>query len=184
MNGNQLMVIHLKSGVFVTDGAGLKPMKHPDLSIIQSSRIYATEKLPDERFALATNTNGVYIIDKTGKRVQHFGLKEGLQNNNVLSIKADRNNNLWLGLDNGIDYIAYNSAIKKIDPSEGKMAAYTTLIHKGILYVGTSNGTWGASLDNLADLSFSQRPFIPIDNTRGQAWSLSEINNQVLMGHH
>ena len=184
MDGNQLMVIHLKSGVFKTDGAGLKPMKHPDLSIIQSSRIYATEKLPDERFALATNTNGVYIIDKTGKRVQHFGLKEGLQNNNVLSIKADRNNNLWLGLDNGIDYIAYNSAIKKIDPSEGKMAAYTSLIHKGILYVGTSNGTWGASLDNLTDLSFSQRPFVPIDNTKGQAWSLSEINNHVLMGHH
>ena len=56
MNGNQLMVIHLKSGVFVTDGAGLKPMKHPDLSIIQSSRIYATEKLPDERFALKMDT--------------------------------------------------------------------------------------------------------------------------------
>ena len=184
MDGNQLMVIHLKSGVFVTDGAGLKPMKHPDLSVIQSSRIYCTEKLPDERFALATNTNGVYVIDKTGKRVQHFGLKEGLQNNNVLSIKADRNNNLWLGLDNGIDYIAYNSAIKKIDPSDGKMAAYTTLIQNGTLYVGTSNGTWGTELDNVSDLSFSQQAFFPIKNSQGQTWSLSEVNNQVLMGHH
>jgi ligand-binding sensor domain-containing protein/DNA-binding CsgD family transcriptional regulator len=184
IDGNQLMVIHLKGGIFISDGKGLKRMTHPNLAVIQSARIYATEKLPDGRFALATNTNGIYIIDQTGKRIQHFGLREGLQNNNVLSIRADRNNNLWLGLDNGIDYIAYNSAIKRIDPSEGKMAAYSCLVQNGILYVGTSNGTWKTTLDNLPDLSFSQQPFLTIENTKGQAWSITEINNQILLGHH
>lgn len=184
LEGNQLMVTYLKSGIYTTDGEGLKPMLSTDLAPIRSARIYATASLPDGRFALATNTNGLYIIDRNGKRIQHFGRREGLQNNNVLCVRADRNNNLWLGLDNGIDFIAYNSAIKRIDPSDGKMATYTSLIQNGALYIGTSNGTWVTALENLPDLSFSQRPFQPIENSNGQAWSLTEINNQVLLGHH
>jgi len=184
LEGGQWMVACLKSGLFITNGEGLKPMMHEDLQAIRLSRIYATSSLPDGRFALATNTDGLYIIDRTGKRIQHFGRKEGLQNNNVLSIQADRNNNLWLGLDNGIDFIAYNSAIKRIDPTEGNATAYTTLIQNGTLYIGTSNGTWMTNLESVTDLSFSQQPFQRIENTNGQAWSLSEINNQVLLGHH
>jgi len=184
LEGNQLMVSYLKNGLFVSDGGGLKAMQHKDLIPIRAARIYATTSLPDGRFALATNTDGIYIVDRNGKRIQHFGQQEGLQNNNVLSVKADRNNNLWLGLDNGIDYLAYNSPIKRIDPAEGDATAYTTLIHGGILYIGTSNGCWMANLENLADLSFSQHPFSRIENTNGQAWSLTEINNQVLLGHH
>lgn len=184
LEGNQLMVAYLKSGIFISDGEGLKAMQHEDLIPIRAARIYATTSLPDGRFALATNTNGLYIIDRNGKRIQHFGQQEGLQNNNVLCVKADRNNNLWLGLDNGIDYLAYNSPIKRIDPTEGNATAYTTLIQNGTLYIGTSNGSWMTLLENLPDLSFSQRPFQRINNTNGQAWSLTEINNQVLLGHH
>ena len=184
LEGGQWLFACLKSGLLATNGEGVIDMSHPDLQAIRAARIYATSDLPDGRFALATNTDGLYIIDRTGKRIQHFGRKEGLQNNNVLSVRADRNNNLWLGLDNGIDFIAYNSAIKRIDPTEGNATAYTTLIQNGSLYIGTSNGTWMTNLEAMTDLSFSQRPFQRIENTNGQAWSLSEINNQVLLGHH
>jgi ligand-binding sensor domain-containing protein len=184
LEGGQWMVAYLKSGLYVSNGEGLNPMDHADLRTIRSARIYATTALPDGRFALATNTDGLYIIDRTGKRIQRFGRKEGLQNNNVLCVRADRNNNLWLGLDNGIDFIAYNSPIKRIDPSEGNATAYTTLIQNGTLYIGTSNGTWMTPLESVTDISFSQRPFQRIENTNGQAWSLAEINNQVLLGHH
>lgn len=184
LEGGQWMVAYLKSGLYVSNGEGLNPMVHADLRTIRSARIYATTALTDGRFALATNTDGLYIIDRTGKRIQRFGRKEGLQNNNVLCVRADRNNNLWLGLDNGIDFIAYNSPIKRIDPSEGNATAYTTLIQNGTLYIGTSNGTWMTPLESVTDISFSQRPFQRIENTNGQAWSLAEINNQVLLGHH
>ncbi len=184
LEGGQWMVAYLKSGLFISNGEGLKPMQHEDIKTIRAARIYATANLPDGRFALATNTDGLYVIDRTGKRIQHFSRKEGLQNNNVLSVRSDRNSNLWLGLDNGIDFIAYNSPIKRIDPTEGNATAYTTLIQNGILYIGTSNGTWMTTLEQLADLSFSQQPFQRIENTNGQAWSLAEINNQVLLGHH
>ena len=184
VEGGQWMVAYLKSGLFVSNGEGLKAMQHEDIKPIRAARIYATANLPDGRFALATNTNGLYIIDRTGKRIQHFSRREGMQNNNVLSVRSDRNNNLWLGLDNGIDFIAYNSPIKRIDPTEGNATAYTTLIQNGTLYIGTSNGTWMTPLEELTDLSFSQQPFQRVENTNGQAWSLAEINNQVLLGHH
>lgn len=184
LEGGQWMVVYLKSGLFRSNGEGLTPMTNEDLRPIRSARIYATAALPDGRFALATNTDGLYIIDRNGKRIQHFGRKEGMQNDNVLSIRSDRNSNLWLGLDNGIDFIAYNSPIKRVDPTEGNATAYTALIQNGTLYIGTSNGTWMTELEALPDLSFSQRPFRRIENSNGQAWSLAEINNQVLLGHH
>ncbi|MFM2138350.1 MAG: hypothetical protein RJA57_657, partial [Bacteroidota bacterium] len=184
LQGNQLLVAYLKSGLFQADGGGLTPMRTYDLARIQSARVYATAALPENRLALATNTEGLFVIDATGKQVQHFGQREGLQNNNVLSVFADRNGNLWLGLDNGIDFIAFNSAVKRIDPAEGNAAAYTALVRNGSLYVGTSNGVWMAPLENLPDLSFSQHAFRRIENINGQAWSLTEINNQILLGHH
>ena len=184
LEGSQILVTYLKNGVFVADGEGLKPILSKDLNAIKASRIYATASLSEKRWALATNTDGLYIIDRNGNRVQHFGQREGLQNNNVLSVFTDRNGNLWLGLDNGIDYIAFNSAIKLINPGEGNAAAYAALVHGGSLYIGTSNGVLACLLEEKNDLSFSQTSFRSIENTKGQVWSLSEINNQILLGHH
>src|SRR5690606_24626470 len=42
---------------------------------------------------------------------------EGLQKNNVRKVFIDRNQNLWLALDDGIDFIAVNSAVKYITDS-------------------------------------------------------------------
>lgn len=182
--GNQIMITYLKSGVFLTDGEGLQPIQSADLNAIKAARVYSTAALTEKRWALATSTDGLYIMDRNGKRVQHFGQREGLQNNNVLCVFADRNGNLWLGLDNGIDYIAFNSAIKLINPAESNAAAYAALIQDGSLYVGTPNGVLACPLEEKSDLSFSQSNFHAIENTKGQTWSLTEINNQILLGHH
>ena len=64
--------------------------------------------------ALATSLGGCFIVDKQGHLLQSFTRKEGLQNNNILNIFLDEDKNLWLGLDNGIDFIAYNDAVKHI----------------------------------------------------------------------
>jgi ligand-binding sensor domain-containing protein len=52
------------------------------------------------------------------------------------------------------------------------------------LYLGTSNGLFSVVLQALSDLSFSKGNFVPVNNTKGQVWNLSEINKQLLLGHH
>jgi DNA-binding CsgD family transcriptional regulator len=126
----------------------------------------------------------LFIVDKEGILVQHFSKKEGLQNNNVLSLKIDKLGNIWTGLDNGIDCIAYNSAIKKILPNDQNGSGYAAVIHKKQLYLGTSSGVYRTSLQNMQDLSFSVGEFTPVINTNGQVWNLTEINDKLLLGHH
>ncbi len=178
------LITTLKHGLFILSAVGITKLESANNNLFESERIYAATKVNEEWIALATNNSGVYITDLKGNIIQSFSKTEGLQNKNVLSIFLDNQSNIWLGLDNGIDMIAYNSAIKKINPSLQDGSGYTSLIYDNKLYAGTTNGLFSVSLQPLPDLSFSRGTFLPVNNTKGQVWGLSAINNQLLLGHH
>lgn len=175
----------VKNGVFLLSGDNITKMNSPFLNSIPNMHISASAMVNEDHIALTTNLDGCYIIDKKGSLVQKFSRKEGLQNNNVLDIFLDKEKNLWLSLDNGIDFIAYNNAIKHIYPdylNEG--SGYAAIIYNNELYIGTSNGLYKTALYDEKDLSYVKGSFIPVNNTKGQVWNLSEVNGKLMMGHH
>ncbi len=178
------IVTTLKNGLYNLGATGLTKMASSNNSFFESERIYAASMVNKDWMALATTNSGIYITDVNGNIIQSFSVKEGLQNNNVLSTWLDRQGNLWLGLDNGVDLIAYNSAIKQVSPSGQDGSGYTALISNNRLFMGTSNGLYSVPLQSNRDLSFSKGDFLPVNNTKGQTWSLAEINRQLLLGHH
>lgn len=178
------IITTLKHGLYMLSSAGIVKLESASNSLFASERIYAATRVNDEWMALATNNSGVYITDLKGNIIQQFSKPEGLQNKNVLSIFLDNQQNLWLGLDNGIDMIAYNSAIKKVNPSLQEGAGYTAIIYNNKLFAGTSNGLYSADLQEMTDLSFSRGVFTPVSNTKGQTWGMAAINNQLMLGHH
>lgn len=182
-NGS-ILVTTLKNGIYTITGNILSKFVSPNNSLFQNERIYAATRINKDWIALATNNSGIYIIDAGGNIIQSFAKVEGLQNNNVLSIFLDNQSNLWLGLDNGIDFIAYNSAIKHITPFNQDGSGYAAHIYNNRLYTGTSNGLYSVNLQQMQDLSFSKGNFTVVNNTKGQTWHLTEINNQLLLGHH
>lgn len=184
MKGDTVLITTLKHGCFLFSADGINKIQSPNSSLLENSRIYAAATVNTEWVAIATSSGGVYIIDAQENIIQSFSRTEGLQNNNVLSIFLDQQQNLWLGLDNGIDFIAYNSAIKHITPMLQDETGYSALIHDRKLYTGTSNGLYSIPLQDLPDLSFSKGIFSKVAGTSGQTWNLSEINNQLLLGHH
>ncbi|MBC7935678.1 MAG: transcriptional regulator [Rhizobacter sp.] len=183
-NDDSALVTTLKKGLYWLTATGLSKLNSSNDGLFQNERIYAATGISNNRIALATSTNGIYIIDRQGNIIQRFSKTEGLQNKNVLSIFLDAQSNLWLGLDNGIDLIAYNSAIKQINPLQQDGSGYTTLIYKDHLYAGTSGGLFNVPLHNMEDMSFSMGSFTAVENTRGQTWKLAEVNNKLLLGHH
>jgi len=178
------LITTLKNGIFVLTAGDITKMASVNNSFFENSRIYAATAVNTGWVALATSNNGIAIINLKGDIIQSFARPEGLQNNNVLSIFLDHQGNLWLGLDNGIDMIAYNSAIKQINPSSQGGSGYTAIIYNNRLFTGTTNGLYSVPLQPMSDLSFSKGNFLPVNNTTGQTWGLSSINNQLLMGHH
>ena len=184
VGNDSIIVTTLKNGLYFLAQNGFTKISTAVTAQIQQNRIYAATVVNDKWIALATNNNGVYITDHDGQLIQRFSKLEGLQNNNVLSIFLDRQSNLWLGLDNGIDFIAYNSAIKRITPNGQDGSGYTSLIFDKHLYAGTSGGLFNVALQQTEDLSFSKGDFQLVSNTTGQSWAMSEINGQLLLGHH
>ena len=175
----------VKNGMYVLCGDKIKAFLTPNVEHIAHKNISSAAMVNDDHIAVATNLDGCYILDKKGNLVQSFSRKEGLQNNNIQDIFLDREKNLWLGLDNGIDFIAYNNAVKHIYPdylNEG--SGYAATIHDNELYIGTSNGLYKVPLYSVADLSYVKGTFHPVNNTQGQVWNLSEVNGKLLMGHH
>ncbi|WP_153795936.1 ligand-binding sensor domain-containing protein [Foetidibacter luteolus] len=181
------MITTLKNGIYLLNGSNCTRMSSPALENISSGIIYSATLADDNHIALATTTKGCFIIDKKGSLVQHFSRQEGLQDNNILSVFADHYNNLWLGLNAGIDYVAYNSPIKNIRPdSQNEGSGYSCIIHNNRLYIATSSGLYSASLaeEGDKDLSFVKAGFTAVNSSAGQVWNISVVNNQLLMGHH
>ena len=183
-NKDSILITTLKNGIYYLTNSNLSKLKSSNNSFFEKERIYSATKINDEWLALGTNNAGVFIIDHHGEIVQSFSINEGLQNNNVLSIFLDREKNLWLGLDNGIDFILYNNAIKHIYPSSQGGAGYAAIIYRNKLFIGTSGNLFSTDLQNVKDLSFSKGAFSKVTNTAGQTWKLVEVNDQLLLGHH
>ena len=178
------IITTLKSGIFYFINNTITPIKSGAANFIQNERIYNAIAINQEWIAVATSNSGVYIINDKAEIIQKFSSTEGLQSNNILSIFLDNKQNLWLGLNNGMDFIAYNSAIKHISPKLLDESGYTAMIQNQQLYIGTSNGLYTVALQPLNDLSFSKGDFSLVQNTSGQSWGLSLINNKLLLGHH
>lgn len=184
ISSDSSLITTLKNGIFLISEAGVSKLKFENEQLFKNERIYAATKINSGWFAFATSNKGVFITDVEGNIIQNFSRTEGLQNNNVLSIFYDNQGNLWLGLDNGIDFVAYNSPIKQIKPMLQEGSGYTAILKDQRLFLGTSNGLFSVPLQDLTDLSFSKGSFTEVNNTKGQTWSLAEINNQLLLGHH
>ncbi|MCP9032848.1 hypothetical protein, partial [Klebsiella sp. SWET4] len=102
-----LLIASYKKGIYSLTGTSAKRKTTVLDKELINNQIYTAKKINDNRYAIGTISNGCYIINHNGSLVQKFTKKEGIQNNSILSLFFDRDLNLWLGLDNGIDFIAY-----------------------------------------------------------------------------
>lgn len=184
IQNNRLIISTLKNGLYAFDGINTTPITSTDLVTIQNQRIYSLTKANDRQLCIGTSTGGIYVIDEHANLIQKFSIKEGLQNNNILSSYVDTKGNIWLGLDNGIDCIAYNNPIKHIIADEQDASGYTALIKDSKLFIGTSSGLYQTELQNNTDISFSKGAFHPITNSSGQVWGLADVQGHLMMGHH
>jgi DNA-binding CsgD family transcriptional regulator len=184
LQNDSAVITTFKQGLFILYNNRITKVQTTNSTLFEDDRIYAATSANNGLLALATSNNGIYIIDLNGNIIQRFSKAERLQNNNVLSLFFDSQQNLWLGLDNGIDFIAYNSAIKKISPLSLEESGYATIIHDNKVFAGTSNGLYSVPMQPVEDLSFSKGNFSPVKNAAGQVWNLAEINNTLLLGHH
>lgn len=180
------LLITKKHGAYILHDNRLLPFTVPDVQAICAKNPYGASIIDTGRIAVITSLAGCFIIDKKGQIIQRLTKQDGLQNNDLLCVYMDRDKNLWLGLVNGIDFVAYSNAIKNIYPDyDEQSGGKSAIIYNSNLYIGTSNGLYRAPLHaGGKDLSYVKSSFEAVPNTKGQVWTLAELNGQLVMGHN
>jgi DNA-binding CsgD family transcriptional regulator len=171
-----LLITTYKNGLFFYQDQKLIKVPNND-ELFKVSRIYKACTFGNF-YVLGSNRNGVFILDSNAQIIKNISNKDGLQNNNILSLYNDANNNIWLGLDNGIDLLRTNYPFSHVVP-DGllKGTGYCMTEFGDSYYFGTNNGLY-------AQKKALNSEFELINNTEGQVWWVQEINGKLFVCHH
>ncbi|MBP0905406.1 two-component regulator propeller domain-containing protein [Mariniflexile gromovii] len=187
-NDKVVNIFSIEEGLLIqTRGAGFYTLINnkvsewdaPAQQSIKKMNVFNSIQLKDKSFIIGTIKNGIVYLSKTGRIEYELNRSNGLSNNTALCVFEDRDENLWVGLDNGINCINIKSPIRVFNDDEGKIGTiYASAIFNGILYLGTNQGLFYKK-------AFSQEdPFKFVAGTSGQVWSLFQYNNELFCGHH
>ncbi len=147
-------------------------------SILKSELVYSGFQLSNGNYVIGTVANGLYIISENGRESKHFNFEKGLLNNTVLSIYEDKDSNLWLGLDNGINCIMTKSPFEVYNDSKDQLGTvYASVRFQNKLYIATNRGLFFRSLN------YPESEFSFVKGLSGQNWNLEIVNGVLFVGH-
>jgi len=181
---DSILIATQQHGLFMFDGYQVKKIFSPIDNFLINNQIFSVQKLKCGLLAFGTIQAGLIITNLKGDIIQHIDNSKGLQNNTILSLFEDMNDQLWLGLDNGIDYIEIKSPFTYLDDGSGVFGTgYTAKLFKDYLYLGTNQGLY-RKLWNTIQLKESKNElFSLIENTKGQVWKLEYFDDILICGH-
>ena len=173
-----------KNGLYLFDGIHFTSWNSEANEFLKRFQLNNGTKIFDKYYAYGTILNGVVILDEQGNIIQHINKSSGLQNNTVLSLFTDNSQNLWTGLDNGIDRIELNSSLYFYFDKNGAFGTvYSSIIFKDKIYIGTNQGLyysdWDAERAKRQSFNFKLIP-----NSQGQVWDLSVYDGNLICGHN
>ena len=176
VNDGLLLQTQLNGFLEYKEGKISKWVTEADSQLSYSS-IYNSQMLSDGCMALGSVSNGIFILNPQGKLKYHITQNRGLSNNTALWVYEDSDRNLWVALDNGINCINLNSPVKNFVDDTGFLGTvYASILHNGLLYVGTNQGLFCKAYNSNEDFRF-------VPGTKGQVWSLFEYQGTVFCGH-
>lgn len=151
-------------------------------NFVKKNQLNRSIALGDTLAILGTIRDGAIIINQHGDILDFINMAQGLQNNTILSLKVDLENNIWMGLDNGISYIETSSPFRFIKDFSGQLGAvYDAEMFENLLYVGTNHGLFYFPLDtqrsDKTEIHF-------VEGTQGQVWDLKQKDGQLFCGHN
>lgn len=173
-----LLIGTSSDGLFIYNGKTILPWNVPANPILKEYQIN-NGIVFGNKLAFGTIVKGVFILDSLGNILNHIHSENELQNNTVLSLYNDKNQSIWIGLDNGIDNISFKNPVDVYQGrNEALGAVYTAALYRHTLYVGTNRGifTYSEKGDQFIFSGF-------LKNSQGQVWQLKVIDGTLFCGH-
>ncbi len=168
----KLLLVSSDCGLFVYADHHLTPLHTAADGMIRGERL-SSGTLYGDMLALGTMQNGVILLDLKADTAERLTIASGLQNKSVISTTFDRDQNLWLCLDNGIDCIPLRSPLRFLNSRQSPVGSgYCSINYNGKLYLGTNQGLYEMT-DNGIRL---------IEGTGSQVLCLDTIGGRLFCG--
>ncbi|KJD34060.1 hypothetical protein PK35_04830 [Tamlana nanhaiensis] len=175
---NKLLLLTEDNGFYSLQNNQLDKWEIPANTSLDNLRIYSSKQLQDGSFVLGSISDGILLLSAKGDIVYKINQKSGISNNTVLAVFEDVDNNIWLGLENGINCINIKSPFSIYNDTEGHIGAVnTSVLHEGNLYIGTNQGLFYKAYNSKDEFKF-------ISGTQGAVWCLNKIDNELFCGHN
>ncbi|MDO6737281.1 triple tyrosine motif-containing protein [Wenyingzhuangia sp. 2_MG-2023] len=175
---NRLVFTSESQGLFYLENGVLLPWNESLNSNLRDYTLYSSLKSANGNLILGTISEGVIVLNNEGNIKYYINQKKGLNDNTVLSVFEDQEENIWLGLDDGINIIDINSPFKVHRDYNGILGTiYASILHEGKIYLGTNQGLFCKTYKKEEEFKF-------VENTEGQVWGLKIIEGELLCGHN
>ena len=143
--------------------------------------VNAALKLTSGEYVVGTQSNGVFIFNSNFTLKNHLTKKEGLSDRTVKSLYEDAFHNLWIGLNNGIDYLKINLPFSLINEEVGiEGTGYAAIRYDNEIYLGTNTGVF---IQKKEKNNLDGYPFTIITGSEGQVYNFSEVENKLILNH-
>lgn len=176
---NKILIVTSQHGMYIYDGLKVTKYKSAADSFLNYNQLFCTA-MKDSLLALGSVQDGVLLLNIANDEVERISIHNGLQNKTVLSMEFDRENNLWLGLDNGIDCISLNSPMYFLYSNRTAIGSgYASNYYQGELYLGTNQGAYTTSYPHSLH---KEVKLTLVPGTEGQVWSLTKHDDKLFCG--
>lgn len=172
--GEDLIIGTKLNGCFLIIDNKLQSLDDKINNELKEHQLNKVLSLDKNTIAFGTIKNGVYTYNIKSNSFQNLNKELGLQNNTVLSMLQFKQQ-LWLGLDNGIDKIQLNNPITYYTDHSGVLGTVYDLVdYEGELYLGSNTGIYY--------FRDKQLKFVP--GSQGHVWDLEIIEGDLFCGHN
>ncbi|WP_423997548.1 LuxR C-terminal-related transcriptional regulator [Maribacter sp. IgM3_T14_3] len=172
--GENLIIGTKLSGCFLLKNGQVEPLDDSINNELKEHQLNKVLSLDKNTLAFGTIKNGVYTYNISSNTFQNLNKELGIQNNTVLSMLQFKQQ-LWLGLDNGIDKIQLNNFITYYTEHSGILGTvYDMVDYEGDIFLGSNTGIYYFKDNELK--------FVP--GSQGHVWDLQIIEGDLFCGHN
>lgn len=172
------LLMGTSEGIYTYDGKTFEDWEAEHVDEVIQNRINTMERT-DDKIIIGTILNGLYIYDLRSNLLKNINTGNQLQNNTVLSLASDSYGNVWVGMDKGIDYIAFDTPVHPyVEETDDIGSVYAAALYNDELYIGTNRGIYWYRRDENG--TFVDKSLIP--DSQGQVWFLKVFDGNLYGG--
>jgi DNA-binding CsgD family transcriptional regulator len=178
-DSSKLLIGTAYAGIYLLENGKLSPFLQGYKEYFSKNEINRGAVTREGNIIIGTILDGISVFSREGRLLYHINNENGLQNNTVLGIRNDTNDNIWLSLDRGLDFVSFHSDKSYLaHKAENIGAVYSGALFNGRLYLGTNQGVFSEDPEKE-----NSEPIL-LEGTQGQTWNCSVFDGKLFIGHN